>query len=236
MTINETWLTFSHQAFTKREIPQDSSPAIGTPSPETGKKSTEWFLEPFAYAGVESTTRYRKFNGSKGRRNGGVSSPSSQRHAYRTATSRKAGPTTPKNRRRALSAATGPSRAYLHRDTKSMASFRDGYYDSAVDGLPGSEEPRIPDHDGLGLGPLYHCHIPMVATGYDAFAGVDPQQQHFVTAADAGMSEEGYYHPFPTDTGAFADNAVGSYLGGDEYTAGVCGPTWTGGEQQGCRY
>ena len=222
------------QAFTKREIPQNYAPVIGTSLVETGKKSTEWFLEEFAYDGVESTTRYRKLNGSKSRRSGAIPSPSSQRHPYRTTPGRKLGSAVPKTR--AAPAAARPSRTYLHRNTKGSATFQDGaasFYDSPIRGHPTvSEEPRTPDNDGLGLGPLYHGYMPMIGAGYDAYGG-DPQQP---APSDAAVSGESYYDAFATDVGAFADNSVGSYLGGDEYDARACGPMWMGGEQQGCRY
>lgn len=64
-------LTSNVQAFTKRER-RNSTTSVdaknGSTNPTTraeAKKSTEWFLEPWAVAGVQSTTRYRKDNQSR---------------------------------------------------------------------------------------------------------------------------------------------------------------------------
>ncbi|KAK3299805.1 uncharacterized protein B0H64DRAFT_369138 [Chaetomium fimeti] len=60
-----------NQAFTKRErrnstTTLDAKTGSTTPNPQTEtKKSTEWYLEPWAVAGVQSTTRYRKDNQSR---------------------------------------------------------------------------------------------------------------------------------------------------------------------------
>ncbi|KAK4129791.1 hypothetical protein N657DRAFT_93247 [Parathielavia appendiculata] len=53
-----------NQAFTKRER-RPSAAKDGDASQTDGKKSTEWYLEPWAIAGVQSTTRYRKGNQSR---------------------------------------------------------------------------------------------------------------------------------------------------------------------------
>lgn len=54
------------QAFTKRSFNQSGLNTDGSLSLDAsgteGRKSTEWFLEPKYYCGVESTTRYRKGN------------------------------------------------------------------------------------------------------------------------------------------------------------------------------
>ncbi|KAK4154695.1 hypothetical protein C8A00DRAFT_42572 [Chaetomidium leptoderma] len=73
-------------AFTKRERrssttkDRESGSGISTSNPTDSKKSTEWYLEPWAISGVESTTRYRK--GNQARRSatshGGLTS-----HGYR---------------------------------------------------------------------------------------------------------------------------------------------------------
>ncbi|KAH6853184.1 hypothetical protein B0I37DRAFT_1791 [Chaetomium sp. MPI-CAGE-AT-0009] len=60
-----------NQAFTKRERRNSSTKVDaknGSTSPNAQtetKKSTEWYLEPWAVAGVQSTTRYRKDNQSR---------------------------------------------------------------------------------------------------------------------------------------------------------------------------
>ncbi|KAK4097453.1 hypothetical protein N658DRAFT_510395 [Parathielavia hyrcaniae] len=53
-----------NQAFTKRER-RPSAARDGETSQSDGKKSTEWYLEPWAITGVQSTTRYRKGNQSR---------------------------------------------------------------------------------------------------------------------------------------------------------------------------
>jgi hypothetical protein len=59
-----------NQAFTKRErrsstTTVDAKNGSTNPTQAETKKSTEWFLEPWAVAGVQSTTRYRKDNQSR---------------------------------------------------------------------------------------------------------------------------------------------------------------------------
>ncbi|KAL2128267.1 hypothetical protein VTI74DRAFT_9439 [Chaetomium olivicolor] len=134
-------------AFNKRERKFSTSKDGGTGNSsrsDSGKKSTEWFLEPWAAAGVESTTRYRKGNQSRRsatshRCRTSRSWPSSHHHNHHYCSSR-----------RRSASASGILSGRMHRGTRRAPLHSPAGSASSAPASPGMQ------YHHFSLSPLHH--------------------------------------------------------------------------------
>lgn len=149
------------------------------------RKSTEWFLEPAFYAGVESTTRYRK--GNNGGRSRGIGSHSGRArigsdghgnsgrgfsHA-RVSAGRKGGNVAAQNRKRLAERQQQARQLEMTRaHPRHLQQHRGGYH-----GLPGVPYGGFDEAGYLHPYPTPHLTSSPFMTGFGGVSGLSVQEQ-----------------------------------------------------------